>query len=312
MERIKYATKPASIRHCGLIWMGLLCLWGCDRILGLAPDPRLDDSPWHCLASDGTRVVDPPEPTNATIRMRFEICDFPTECTAEVSDVEIKVCGQRDGDCSQPIDTPLERVGSEFQFDVATGVSGFAGYIDLTSKEFPCFDEQQFGASAPRLCELLPNCDPKTSTGDCNFPRYFRTRYYFNPPVVEDMEFPERVYVVPSNTSVSDLEAAGIDYDVNTGVVTVIAKDCNGFPVADVELSIDDTNAVPLLNRFGALVPASDDANRTDLSGVELFSNVSPGARLVTAHDPSGAMYGSVGVFVLPFSITMIGLWPNR
>ena len=317
------ATYPAY-RAYGCLLGSLMALGGCAQVLDLDPDPQLDEGPWRCLTDSGERWDDPPVPEKSTALVRVLACDLTTECASR-PDLEVKICGRRDEDCLMPLDTEIKWVDNEFRFEVPTGMTGFAGYFQLTAPLANCNDEEAFGdAAGPEMCRWCPEPSmdderedvdgEETGTEEeegCQLPLYLTQRYFLNPPVVADMDQPLQIYVVATPTALAEQEAAGVKLDRNKAIVVALARDCDGKPAPDVMFKADQ-DADFLLQRGGVLTKSDNASDVTDPSGAALFSNVVPGSVVVRGFDPSDRRYGEVGISVKPFAINVSPVVPSR
>ena len=307
--------SPRSLARLALL-CSLTVAGGCDRILGLERDPKLADGPWRCLTDTGERWDAPRMPKKSTALVRVLACDLATDCAARIN-VDVKVCGRRDEDCNQPLDTEVTWVENELRFEALTGIDGFAGYLDFTSPTAPCTDEGVFGPEAGELCKWCPSGsagdDPENpEAAQCELPLYLNQRYFISPPVIDDMEFPLRMFVLPLPAALAELEAAGVNYDRTKAIMVALARDCDGTPAAEVFFENEQESAVPLLQLGGVLTKPSDTLMATDASGAMVFVNVDPGSAVVHGFGPDGLEFGDAGISVKPFTVNVTPVFPNR
>jgi hypothetical protein len=298
-----------------LIWpcataLGLAALAGCADVLELPDTSTLSlapSGPWRCLEAPGEPVM--PRASSATIR--FQACDFISGCTLPVRGLHARVCDKLDVGCLSPRQVDIRDVGGRVEFSVPTGPRGFDGYLEVSTAVAPCFDTSVFGAAAEGLlCQLAPACDPAAPSAACNTPVYSPVLWFFNPPVVSDIEDPIPLQLYPTASLPLVVDAAGGTLAPNTGAVFMTVVDCDGRPAPGITLEIAEYQNVASSLYFDSGV-ISNTATQTDATGVGGFIRIPPGFVEVTAVTQEGVPVGKVGVQASPVFVTYTVLAPN-
>jgi hypothetical protein len=290
----------------------------CAEVIGIADDPRLQESPtgpWRCLATPNEPA--PPIADHATVRVLT--CNFvSTNCGEVVSDLTAKLCDKLDVGCMNPIQSDIPNDAGEFVFDVATGGAlgtGFDGYLQISSSSAPCVDEASFGAAGSALCATAPGCHPAAPDEACDIPVYMPALLFFNPPIRADSETPRVLPLVPTSAILPLAQAAGTGLDLSGGSAFIAAVDCDGRPVSGVQLSTEQAVAAVMYLDAGVI---STSATETDDSG--LVGLVGMPAGFAGVHgsiaDPNDERerieIGEVGLRIAPFSVSYATLAPSR
>lgn len=297
-------------RAAGVLGAPLLVasLAGCGEVLDFPEDPELIPSgPWRCLEAP----VAPPEPTSPTATVRFRACDFISGCTVPVTGLSARLCDKLDVGCNNPRATGIVDEGGELVFEVPTAGRGFDGFLEVSTEVAPCYDVDVFGAAGEGLlCSLAPACDPAAPSPACDVPIYYPVLWFFNPPVVNDLEQPILLQLYPSASLPLVVNAAGGTLAPGTGSLFVTALDCDGRPAPDVSLEIAEyqDEATSLYFDSGVI---SNTAAETDSSGVGGFIRIPPGFVEVTGLHRDGLSVGEVGVQTNPAFVTYTVLAPT-
>jgi hypothetical protein len=290
----------------------------CAEVIGIADDPRLDESPtgpWRCL----TTSDEPARPAEDYATVRVLTCNFvSTNCGEVVSDLTAKLCDKLDVGCMNPILSDIRNDDGEFVFEVATGgalATGFDGYLQINSSSAPCLDEASFGVAGPALCVTAPGCDPARPDEACNIPLYMPSLLFFNPPIRADLEIARVLPLVPTSAILPLAEAAGTSLNLSGGSAFVAAVDCDGRPASGVQLGTEQAAAAVMYLEGGVV---SSSATETDESG--LVGVVGMPAGFASVHgsitDPNDngerLPIGEVGLQIAPFSMSYASLAPTR
>jgi hypothetical protein len=301
-------TVGRTWRAVALLPFGAIA--GCAEILDIPSTNTLElapSGPWHCLSAPAEPVV----PEGPTARVQFEACDFISDCATPVTDLRARLCDKLDIGCLNPRVVDLRDTGGRIEVNVPTGSRGFDGYLEVTTKVAPCFDTAVFGAAAEGLlCQLVPGCDVSAPTEACNVPLFSPVMWFFNPPVVADIEEPIPLELYPTAALPLLLDAAGGEFVPGTGSVFMTAIDCDGNPAPGVTLEIaeHEDRAYPLYFDTGVL---SNTASNTDSSGVGGFIRIPPGFVEITGVTREGVPVAKVGVQATPTFATLTVLVPT-
>jgi hypothetical protein len=228
-----------------------------------------------------------------------------------VTDLRARVCDKLDIGCINPRIVDIRDDGGRIEVDLPTGPRGFDGYLEVTTKVAPCFDTGVFGPAAEGLlCQLAPACDLSAPTEGCNVPLFSPVLWFFNPPVVADIEEPIPLELYPTASLPLLLDAAGGEFVPGTGSVFMTALDCDGEPAPGVTLEIaeHEDEAFPLYFDTGVL---SNTATNTDSSGVGGFTRIPPGFVEITGVTQEGVPVAKVGVQATPRFATLTVLVPT-
>jgi hypothetical protein len=270
--------------------------------LALAPS-----GPWRCLDGDSEPVA----PSGATAVARFRACDFISNCTIPVTGLSARLCDKLDVGCNNPRVSNVRDTGGLIEVEVPTGARGFDGYLQVSTTLAPCFDTSAFGEAANGfLCQLAPECDPATPTPACDIPIYFPVMWFFNPPLVADVEEPIPLQLYPSAALPLILDAAGGEFAPGTGSVFMTVTDCDGKPAPGVSLEVAEHAdvAYPLYFDSGVI---SNTATQTDGTGVGGFIRIPPGFVEISGIGADGETLGKVGVQANPTFVTYTVLAPT-
>lgn len=285
----------------------LASLAGCAEVLHIPDDPELvATGPWRCLSEPGAR----PAPRSTEALVQVQACDFVSNCESTVSGLSARLCGKRDVGCTNPISVDIVDEGGLLSFTVPTSVTGFDGYLEITSQTALC-NSPAFGPAGAQLCGLNPACNPEAPDEACEMPLYARSLLFFNPPVVADSVQPLPLPLLPSAAIPTLVEAANAtSIDPTTGNIFITAVDCDGRPASGVTYGIDKhQNSVTQLYVHNG-VP-SDSTFETDESGVGGFFGVPPGFAEITGYNDSLEEVGAISVQVAPFTMTYGVLAPT-
>jgi hypothetical protein len=294
------ATRP--------ILLLLIGLPSCAEILDIPTDLELAPAgPWGCLETP----AEPRVPSTATATVRFRACDFISNCTLPVTGLRARLCDKLDVGCNNPRLTDIVDTGGELVFDVPTGVRGFDGYLEVSTELARCYDTSVFGDAAQGLlCQLAPECDLAAPTAACDVPTYSPVLWFFNPPVIGDIEEPIPLQLYPSAALPVVVAAAGGTLAPGTGSVFMTAIDCNGQPAPGVTLDIAEyqNEAESLYFDSGVI---SNTASETDSSGIGGFIRIPPGFVEITGLNRNAAPVAEVGVQAHPTFVTYTVLAPS-
>jgi hypothetical protein len=268
-------------------------LAGCEEILDIPADLELVPSgPWRCLE----QPVEPPVPTTETATVRFQACDFISNCTLPVTGLSARVCDKLDIGCNNPRNADIRDAEGLLEFEVPTGPYGFDGYVEVSTTLGRCYDTTMFGAAAEGLlCQLAPGCDLSAPGPACDVPTYAPVMWFFNPPVVADIEQPIALQLYPSASLPLVVDAAGGMLVPGTGSVFMTVVDCDGQPAPGISLEIAEyqNEATSLYFDSGVI---SNTVKETDATGVGGFIRIPPGFVEITGLDRSAVPVGEVGV----------------
>jgi hypothetical protein len=288
----------------------LLALAGCSEVLDLPDSSTLSlapAGPWRCL--QGASEAPAPRAPSATVR--FQACDFISNCTLPVRGLHARVCDKLDVGCLSPRQVDIQDRGGALEFSVPTGARGFDGYVEVSTAVARCYDTNTFGVAAgDLLCQLAPECDRAAPSDACNVPVYAPVLWFFNPPVVADQSDPIALQLYPYASLPLVIDAAGGSLVPGTGGVFMTVIDCDGKPAPGVTLQIAEYQDVasPLYFDSGVI---SNTATQTDESGVGGFIQIPPGFVEITAVTQEGVPVAKVGVQSNPVFVTYTVLAPN-
>jgi hypothetical protein len=296
-------------------WIAAIPLWfgsltGCAQILDIPDTGTLSlapSGPWRCLEGPS----EPPLPNAQTATVRFQACDFISNCTLPVTGLRARLCDKLDVGCNSPrlIDI-FDRAGL-LELSVPTGAHGFDGYLEVSTNLARCYDKTVFGNAAPSLlCQLAPLCDLAAPTEACDVPIYYPVMWFFNPPIVADVAEPIPLALYPTASLPLVVVAAGGSLTPGTGSVFMTAVDCDGKPASGVTLDIAEyqDEATSLYFDSGVL---SNTVSETDATGVGGFIRIPPGFVEVTGLGLDGLPVAKVGVQANPAFVTYTVLAPN-
>jgi hypothetical protein len=291
--------------------LALGALAGCAQVLDLPDTGTLSlvpTGPWRCLDSLG----EAPVPSTAMATVRFQACDFISNCTLPVRGLHARLCDKLDVGCLSPRQLDIQDRGGQVEFSVPTGPHGFDGYLEVSTGVAPCYDRTIFGdAAAGLLCQLAPACDPAAPNLEaCNVPIYSPVLWFFNPPVVADIEAPIPLQLYPSASLPLVVDAAGGSLQPGTGAVFMSIVDCDGKPAPGVSLQIAEHADVADALYFDSGV-LSNSATETDASGIAGFIHIPPGFVEITGVNRDGVPVAKVGVQANPVFVTYTVLAPN-
>jgi hypothetical protein len=268
-------------------------LVGCDEILDIPSDLEVVPSgPWRCLE----QPVMPPTPMVEMATVRFQACDFISNCTLPVTGLSARVCDKLDIGCNNPRSAAVVDTAGLLELQVPTGQFGFDGYIEVSTAVGRCYDTAVFGAAAEGLlCQLAPGCDLEAPGPACDVSTYAPVLWFFNPPVVADIEAPLPLQLYPSASLPLVVEAAGGSLAPGTGSVFMTAIDCDGLPAPGISLEIAEyqNEATALYFDSGVI---SNTVTETDASGVGGFIRIPPGFVEITGLNRTALPIGEVGV----------------
>ena len=209
----------------GLGGAAMIAVAGCSQVLDLPDSGTLTlapAGPWRCL--DG--ASEPPAPRAPTATVRFQACDFISNCTLPVRGLRARVCDKLDVGCLSPREVDIQDRGGALEFSVPTGPRGFDGYVEVSTALARCYDTSTFGAAAgDLLCQLAPECDRAAPSDACNVPVYAPVLWFFNPPVVADMGDPIALQLSPYASLPLVIDAAGGSLLPGTGGVFMTVID---------------------------------------------------------------------------------------
>jgi hypothetical protein len=303
-------VTAADVARAVAAMAGCYALSGCANILDI---PRTDtlslaaSGPWRCLSAP----VDPVLPRSSTATVRFRVCDFISNCTLPVTGLQARLCDKLDIGCNNPRIDGIRDTNGFIEIQVPTGPRGFDGYLQVSPGVAPCFDTGVFGNAAQGLlCQLAPTCDPTNPTEACNVPVYSPAMWFFNPPVVADLEQPISLQLYPTAALPLVLDAAGGELVPGTGSVFMSVIDCDGRPAAGVTLEIAEYQdvAAPLYFDSGVI---SNTASQTDSDGIGGFIRIPPGFVEITGVDSEGVPMAEVGVQASAGFVTLTVLAPS-
>jgi len=302
-------TKLGAARTLAAL-LAFHVLPGCADILDL---PRTDalslspTGPWRCLSEPPDAVA--PAASSATVR--FQVCDFISNCTVPVTGLQARLCDKLDIGCNNPRVTGIHDTNGFIEVEVPMSEGGFDGYLQVLPAVAPCFDTQVFGAAAQGLlCQLAPTCDLAAPTEVCNVPVYSPAMWFFNPPVVADHEQPIALELYPTAALPLILDAAGGELVPGTGSVFMTVVDCDGQPAPGVHLEIAEYEdvAAPLYFDSGVI---SNTASQTDSAGIGGFIRIPPGFVEITGVDSDGVPVSKVGLQASAGFVTLTTLPPS-
>jgi hypothetical protein len=132
-------------------------------------------------------------------------------------------------------------------------------------------------------------------TAACDYPTYAPVLWFFNPPVIRDIEEPILLELYPSASLPLIVDAAGGTLAPGTGSVFMTAVDCDGQPAPGVTLDIAEyeNEATSLYFDSGVI---SNTASETDSSGVGGFIRIPPGFVEITGLNGEDTPVAKVGV----------------
>jgi hypothetical protein len=305
VSRCRRAHGVASLLALG-------SLAGCAQVLDLPDTGTLSlapSGPWRCLEAPAQA---PLTPRSSTATVRFQACDFISNCTLPVHGLHARLCDKLDVGCLSPRQFDIRDTGGQVEFSVPTGQRGFDGYLEVSTGLAPCYDSTVFGgAAAGLLCQLVPACNPAAPDPQaCSVPIYSPVLWFFNPPVIADIEAPIPLQLYPSASLPLVLDAAGGSLQPGTGSVFMSIVDCDGKPASGVSLQIAEYADVADALYFDSGV-LSNTATETDASGVAGFIHIPPGFVEITGVNREGVPVAKVGVQASPTFVTYTVLAPN-
>jgi hypothetical protein len=283
---------------------------GCADVLDIPSDAHVvDTGPWRCVGAESATLTAAAQ--DAEVRVRT--CDFITDCTTDVTGLSAKLCDKRDVGCNQPRLSGLVDSEGEFKFRVPTAGRGFDGYLRVDSSLAPCTDATAFGEVAgATLCGATrPDCDVSQPDASCYIYTFAPAMFFFNPPIVHDVQRPLPLQMFPSAGLPSVIAAAGIQIDSMGGNLFLQALDCDGSPASGISFQLVEHGelARSLYVDNGVV---SGGATRTDSSGVGGFIGVPPGFVTVVGYNQAGTQVGEVGLQAAASVLTYGTLTPNR
>jgi hypothetical protein len=284
-------------------------LTGCAELLDVPETDTLElapAGPWRCLDQPAEPVV----PSRATATVRFQACDFISGCTQAVTGLRARLCDKLDVGCNNPRQSDIRDSGGQIEIDVPIGARGFDGYLEVSTALARCYDAEIFGdAALGLLCQLAPECDTAAPTEACDVPIYSPVLWFFNPPVVADVEVPIPLQLYPSASLPLVVDAAGGELVPGTGAVFMTVLDCDGQPAPGVRLDIaeHEDEATALYFDSGVI---SNTVSETDASGVGGFIRIPPGFVEVTGLNRDSEPIAKVGVQASPAFVTYTVLAP--
>lgn len=288
----------------------LIALVGCAEILDIPSTSTLElapSGPWRCLDAPAEPVI----PTGSMATVRFQACDFISSCTTPVTGLRARLCDKLDVGCNNPRVADIRDRAGLLEIDVPMGQRGFDGYLEVSSTVAPCFDTTAFGNAAEGLlCQLVPGCDPAAPSAACDVPVYSPVMWFFNPPIVSDLEQPISLQLYPTAALPLVLDAAGGELVPGMGSVFMTAIDCDGKPASGVTLEIAEYPDPALSLYFDSGV-LSSSARQTDSSGIGGFIRIPPGFVTVTGVNSEGAPVAKVGVQATANFTTLTVLAPS-
>lgn len=303
-------VTPADAARTLAAALALHALAGCAEILDLPSTDTLSlapSGPWRCLDAP----VEPVVPRESSATVRFRVCDFISNCTLPVTGLRARLCDKLDIGCLNPRVDGIRDTNGYMEFEVPTGPRGFDGYLQVFTTVAPCFDTEVFGGAAQGLlCQLAPECDPAAPTDACNVPIYSPAMWFFNPPIVADLEQPILLQLYPTAALPLVLDAAGGELVPGTGSVFMSVVDCDGRPASGITLEIAEYEDVadPLYFDSGVL---SNTASKTDADGIGGFIRIPPGFVEITGVDGDGVPMSKVGVQASAGFVTLTVLAPS-
>jgi hypothetical protein len=134
--------------------------------------------------------------------------------------------------------------------------------------------------------------------------------WFFNPPVVADIEQPISLQLYPTAALPLVLDAAGGELVPGMGSVFMTVIDCDGQPASGVRLEIAEyeDQAFSLYFDSGVL---SNNPSQTDASGIGGFIRVPPGFVTITGYNSEGVAVAKVGVHANATFTTLTVLAPS-
>jgi hypothetical protein len=308
------APSPAALSHRArsltALSLAIGSLAGCAQVLDLPDTNTLSlapSGPWSCLDTPAPT----PQPSAATATVRFQACDFISNCTMPVEGLTARLCDKLDVGCLSPRQLGIEDRGGLVEVEVPTGPRGFDGYLEVSTGFARCYDTEVFGEAATGvLCQFAPECDRAAPTDACNVPIYSPVLWFFNPPIFADVQPPIPLQLYPSAALPLVLDAAGGEIIPGTGSVFVTVIDCDGKPASGITLEIAEYSDVADALYFDSGV-LSNTATETDASGVGGFIHIPPGFVELTGRTQDGVAVAKLGVQVSPVFVTYSVLAPN-
>lgn len=301
-------TSAAVTRALAAL-LAVSSLSGCADILDL---PRTDTlslaptGPWRCLAEPAA----PPAPASSTATVRFQVCDFISNCSVPVTGLEARLCDKLDIGCINPRAAGIRDHDGIIEVEVPTGPRGFDGYLQVLPPFAPCFDAQVFGSAADGLlCQLVPQCD-RSQPATCAVPLWSPALWFFNPPVVADTEQPIALPLYPMAAMPLVIDAAGGELVPGTGSVFMTVVDCDGQPAPGIHLEIEEHDDVASSLYFDSGV-ISNTATQTDAAGIGGFIRVPPGFVEITGVDADGVPVSKAGLQASDGFVTLTVLPPS-
>lgn len=290
--------------------VALFALSGCAELLDIPSTDTLSlaaSGPWRCLSAP----VEPVAPRASSATVRFRVCDFISNCTLPVTGLQARLCDKLDVGCNNPRVEGIRDTNGLIEVEVPMGQRGFDGYLQVFTAVAPCFDTQVFGSAAQGLlCQLAPECDLAAPSAACDVPVYSPAMWFFNPPVLADLEQPIELQLYPTAALPLVLDAAGGELVPGTGSVFMSVVDCDGQPAPGITLEIAEYEDVadPLYFDSGVI---SNTASQTDSAGIGGFIRIPPGFVEITGVDSDGFPTSKVGVQASAGFVTLTVLAPS-
>jgi hypothetical protein len=220
---------------------------------------------WSCLGSVA-------EPTNSPITFRILVTDFVRRTPIE--EVQAKLCGRLDVDCS----TPVEGAISELE----------AGILAVTTRaNFPGYIQVESPGKLPTLAMLNPYINV-----NADGPR--------------DVEVPlATANVIRAISSVS-----GVPADLDSGVVSGAVRDCQLELAAGARMNFEgmSANSVQFVYEVNGLLAVGSETTSTGLFGAV---NLPPGFGKLTATTANETRIGGIGFLLRPGHVTVLNLVPS-
>lgn len=316
-SRVPSSRLPPALAGAGrLLALRSVVLGGCALLAGCAEVLDIPDTsalalapsgPWRCLAEP----LQPAMPREPTATVRFQACDFISNCTLPVRGLRARVCDKLDVGCLTPRQIDIRDMNGHVEFAVPTGARGFDGYLEVSTTVARCYDTNTFGdAARGLLCQLAPECDLEAPSAACDVPVYSPVLWFFNPPVTADVEIPIPLQLYPSAALPLVVDAAGGSLSPGTGSVFATVIDCDGRPASGITLQIAEYEDAASALYFDSGV-LSNTATQTDAMGVGGFIRIPPGFVEITAVTQDGVPVAKVGAQAHAEFVTYTVLAPN-
>ena len=123
-------VTPRHVARAAAALFAIHALTGCADLLDL---PRTDTlslaptGPWRCIGTPPKAAV----PATSSAIVRFQVCDFISNCTVPVTGLEARLCDKLDIGCLNPRVTDLHDVDGVIEVEVPMGPRGFDGYLQV-------------------------------------------------------------------------------------------------------------------------------------------------------------------------------------